>query len=95
MLSGIQTKIYEIRGQKVMLDRDLAWLYGVETKVLNQAVRRNMKRFPADFLFQLTEKELADWKSQIVTSNSEKMGLRKKPRIYGTRNIYVILCLAQ
>lgn len=75
----IQQKIYDIRHQKVMLDRDLAALYGVETRVLNQAVRRNIKRFPADFMFQLTPDEIEDWKSQIVTSNSIKMGLRKAP----------------
>ena len=54
----IQRKIYEIRGQKVILDRDLAALYQVETKVLNQAVKRNIERFPEDFMFQLTPKEL-------------------------------------
>ena len=65
-------KIYLIRGQKVMLDRDLAELYQVETRVLNQAIRRNIDRFPKDFMFQLTEKEFKNWKSQIVISNSEK-----------------------
>lgn len=73
-LSVIQTKIYEIRGLKVMLDRDLAEMYEVETRTLNQAVRRNINRFPSDFMFQLTEKEFNNWKSQIVISNSEKMG---------------------
>ena len=56
-LAVIQSKIYEIRGQKVMLDRDLARLYGVETRVLNQAVQRNINRFPEDFMFQLTKEE--------------------------------------
>ena len=65
----IQNKILFIRGQKVMLDRDLALLYGVETKVLNQAVKRNIKRFPQDFMFQLNNQELKIWKSQFVTSN--------------------------
>lgn len=54
---AIINKIYLIRGQKVMMDRDLAELYGVETRTLNQAVRRNIERFPEDFMFQLTEKE--------------------------------------
>ena len=54
---SIETLIYEIRGQKVMLDKDLAKLYGVETKVLNQAVKRNINRFPEDFMFQLTHEE--------------------------------------
>ena len=65
----VQNLIYEIRGQKVMLDSDLARLYQVETKVLNQAVRRNIKRFPEDFMFQLDNKEFANLKSQIVTSS--------------------------
>jgi hypothetical protein len=61
--------IYEIRGQKVMLDDDLARIYGVATKVLNQAVKRNADRFPDDFVFQLTRQELANLRSQIVTSS--------------------------
>ena len=68
-LSIVQNLIYEIRGQKVMLDSDLARLYQVETKVLNQAVRRNIKRFPEDFMFQLDNKEFVNLKSQIVTSS--------------------------
>jgi phage regulator Rha-like protein len=60
-------KIYIIRGQKVMLDRDLAEMYGVETKVLNQAVKRNMDRFPKDFMFKLTKSEAEVSRSQIVT----------------------------
>ena len=75
----IKKRIYEIRGQRVMIDRDLAELYGVETRTLNQAVKRNMERFPEDFVFTLTEQELENWKSQIVISNSIKMGLRKLP----------------
>ena len=74
-LQLIQSKIYEIRGQKVMLDRDLAELYGVETRTLNQAVKRNKERSPIDFMFQLTNEELEFWKSQIVMSNSIKMGI--------------------
>jgi hypothetical protein len=62
-----------------MLDRDLAFLYGVETRVLNQAVRRNLDRFPDDFMFQLSKAETENWMSQIVTSNKERMGLRKRP----------------
>ena len=78
-LQVIQSKIYQIRGQKVMLDRDLADMYGVETRVLNQAVKRNIERFPEDFMFQLTNEETENWKSQIVMSNSVKMGLRRNP----------------
>lgn len=65
----VRSKIYEIRGQKVMLDRDLAMLYGIETKVLKQAVKRNLKRFPSDFMFELTPDEVESLRSQIVTSN--------------------------
>ena len=65
----IQSKIYEIRGQRVMLDFDLAAMYGVETRRLNEQVKRNIERFPEDFMFQLTKGEFDIWKSQIVTSN--------------------------
>ena len=76
----IENKILLIRDQKVMLDRDLAKLYGVATKVLKQAVKRNIERFPGDFMFQLSKKEFEDWRSQFVTSNSgDKMGLRYRP----------------
>jgi len=84
---AIMNKIYLIRGKKVMLDRDLAELYGVETRVLNQAVRRNEKRFPVDFMFQLTAKELDDWKSQFVISNKERMGLRKAPLAFTEQGV--------
>lgn len=73
-----------------MLDRDLAALYGVETRVLNQAVRRNERRFPGDFMFQLTTEELNDWKSQIVTSNSEKLGLRKLPLAFTEQGVAML-----
>lgn len=83
MLPGIYSEgeiarqIYLIRGRYVMLDRDLAKLYGVETRVLNQSVRRHIRRFPDDFMFQLSPEEFADWKSQFVISNSDVMGWRK------------------
>ena len=76
-LSIIQNKIYEIRGLRIMLDLDLAELYQVETRVLNQAVKRNIKRFPADFMFQLTPEEFSNLKSQFVTSSWG--GTRKLP----------------
>ena len=82
----IQQKIYFIRGEKVMFDRDLAELYNVETKVLNQAVKRNIDRFPSDFMFQLNMQESnAFWRSQIVTSNlksqivTSSWGGKRKP----------------
>lgn len=71
----ITNKIYLIRGEKVMLDRDLAELYEVETKYLKRQVRRNSLRFPADFMFELTQEEFQLWRSQFGTSNSDKMGL--------------------
>lgn len=76
-LQIIQSKIYGIRGQKVMLDFDLAGLYQVETRVLNQAVKRNSKRFPTDFMFRLNTEEWEILKSQIVISSWG--GTRKLP----------------
>jgi hypothetical protein len=73
-LEQLQKLIYEIRGQKVMLDSDLATLYGVELRSLNQAVKRNIGRFPLDFMFQLTNDEWDSLRSQIVTSNSNDKG---------------------
>jgi phage regulator Rha-like protein len=75
----IISKIYSIRGKKVMLDRDLAELYKVETKQLKRAVRRNIERFPDDFMFELSKEELKNWRYQFGTSNIEKLGLRVAP----------------
>lgn len=76
----IAQAILVLRGHKVILDADLAVLYGVETRVLNQAVKRNIDRFPGDFLFQLSPKELETWRSQVVISNpAARMGLRRAP----------------
>lgn len=86
----IINKIYVMRGKKVMIDRDLAALYGVETRVLNQAVRRNEKRFPEDFMFRMTPEEMQDWKSQIVISNTEKMGLRKSPLVFTEQGVAML-----
>lgn len=73
-MESIRQAILMIRGEKVLLDRDLAALYGLDTKVLKQAVRRNAGRFPDDFMFVLTQEELATLRSQFVTSKSEKRG---------------------
>ena len=79
----IESKIYLIRGQKAMLDVDLAEMYGVFTKALKQAVKRNIERFPEDFMFQLDSEELENWRSQFATSNpSVKMGLRYRPYVF-------------
>jgi hypothetical protein len=77
-ISILQAKIHEFRGQKVILDFDLALLYKVETRVLNQAVKRNLQRFPEDFMFQLTENEYESLRSQIVTLKENGRGKHKK-----------------
>ncbi|HTV57035.1 MAG TPA: ORF6N domain-containing protein [Terriglobia bacterium] len=86
----IERSILVVRGQKVMLDRDLAQLYGVETRVLNQAVRRNSRRFPPDFMFQMSPEDFAQWKSQIVMSKSEKMGLRRRPLVFTEQGVAML-----
>jgi hypothetical protein len=87
----IERAILLVRGQKVLLDRDLAELYGVATKVLNQAVRRNRKRFPEDFMFQLSKEELENWRSQFGTSNSAaKMGLRRRPYAFTEHGVAML-----
>jgi hypothetical protein len=86
-IESIISKIVFLRGEKVLLDRDLAELYGVKTKVLKQAVRRNIKRFPDDFMFELTKEEFKDWRSQFVTSNGDKMGLRYKPMAFTEQGV--------
>jgi hypothetical protein len=87
----IERRIYVIRGQKVMLDSDLAALYQVGTGALNQAVKRNRERFPEDFMFQLTAEELENWKSQIVISNpAARMGLRKRPYAFTEHGVTML-----
>ena len=86
----IAGKIYLIRGTKVILDRDLSELYGVETKQLKRAVRRNIDRFPSDFMFDLTKNELENWRRQIGTSNSDKMGLRYKPMAFTEQGVAML-----
>ena len=79
IIRSIQNRIYEIRGERVMLDRDLAALYETETKALNLAVKRNMKRFPQDFMFQLTKQEFDDLRSQIETlENTDSLRLQNE-----------------
>lgn len=87
------SKIYMIRGQKVMLDRDLAELYGVETRRLKEQVRRNLMRFPADFMFEMTNEELADWRSQFATSNFDKQGLRHAPFCFTEQGLTMLSCI--
>lgn len=92
-INDIQTRILAIRGQQVMLDRDLAELYGVSTAALNQAVKRNRERFPETFVFQMDEDEFMNWKSQIVISNSERMGLRKRPFVFTEHGLTMMAAL--
>jgi len=86
----IKSKIFFMRGKKVMIDRDLALLYGVETRTLNQAVKRNTRRFPDDFMFKMTKEETKNWISQFVISNKEKMGLRKRPLAFTEHGILML-----
>lgn len=86
----ISAKIYIIRGLKVMIDRDLAALYEVETRVLKQAVKRNIIRFPEDFMFVLTKQEFEDWRSHSVISNSDMMGLRYAPMVFTEQGVAML-----
>jgi hypothetical protein len=86
----IESKIYFIRGQKVMLDFDLAEMYAVETKRLKEQVKRNADRFPEDFMFEMSEEEFANWRSHFVTSNSLKMGLRYKPFCFTEHGVLML-----
>lgn len=86
----IEKKILLIRGEKVMLDSDLAELYGVATKVLLQAVKRNLNRFPPDFMFQLNYQEVADLRSQIVTSKTGRGGRRYLPYVFTEQGVAML-----
>lgn len=88
-LELVQSKIYEIRGERVMLDFDLAGMYGIETKVLKQAVRRNLKRFPSDFMFELSQDEFALLRSQFVTSN-KRGGTRYMPFAFTEQGVAML-----
>ena len=87
-IERITSKIYLIRGMKVMLDRDLAELYDVETKALKQAVRRNIDRFPEDFMFELSKEEFKNLRSQIVTSSWG--GLRYLPMVFSEQGVAML-----
>jgi len=89
-IENITARIYQIRGLKVMLDRDLAELYQVETRSLKQAVRRNIDRFPSDFMFELSKDEFQDWRSQFVISNLDKMGLRHPPMAFTEQGVAML-----
>lgn len=86
----VVNKIYVIRNQKVMLDSDLAELYGVETKRLNEQIRRNLDRFPEDFMFQLTEMEWESLRSQIVTSKIGRGGRTYLPNVFTEHGVLML-----
>ena len=86
----ITGRIYFIRGQRVMLDRDLSELYGVETKRLKEQVRRNIERFPDDFMFMLSKSEITSWRSQFATSNRDKIGLRYSPMVFTEQGVAML-----
>ena len=96
-IESVKSRLLEIRGQAVLLDRDVAALYGVETREVNQAIRNNPEKFPSGFLFQLDDREFADWKSKILTSNLSpaeaiaiKMGVRRAPQAFTERGLYML-----
>jgi phage regulator Rha-like protein len=90
LISIIENKILMIRGQRVMLDSDLAFLYGVPTKRLNEQVQRNIQRFPGDFMFQLTKDEAERLKSQFATSNVGRGGRRKLPYVFTEHGVAML-----
>jgi hypothetical protein len=89
---AIISKIYLIRGHKVMIDRDLAELYGVETKQLKRQVRRNIDRFPGDFMLELSAEEFQEWRSQFGASKEgDKMGLRYAPYVFTEQGVAIAI----
>jgi len=89
----IINKIYFIREHKVMIDRDLAALYGVETKRLKEAIKRNIDRFPEDFMFEMTKEEFEIWRTQIASSKSDIMGLRYPPFCFTEQGVTMLSCV--
>ena len=89
----IINKIYVLRAQKVMIYRDLAELYEVETKRLKEAVRRNISRFPKDFMFQMNKKEFGNWRTQIASSKEDKQGLRHAPFCFTEQGVTMLACI--
>jgi len=90
LIENVEKKILMVRGHKVMIDKDLAELYGVETKVLIQAVKRNIDRFPSDFMFQLDDQEVVRLRSQFVTSKSGRGGRRYLPYVFTEQGVAML-----
>lgn len=86
----LATTIHKIRGQKVILDRDISRLYDIPTKALKRSVKRHLDRFPTDFMFELSEDEFNNWRSQFVTSNSDRMGLRYAPMAFTEQGVAML-----
>ena len=89
-IENITGLIYLIRGKKVIIDRDLAVLYGVETKRLKEQVKRNIERFPEDFMFELSKSEFKNWRSQFATSSRDKIGLRYSPMAFTEQGVAML-----
>lgn len=89
----VLSKIYLVRNIKVMIDRDLAELYVVETKVLKQAVKRNITRFPSDFMFEMSPKEFEEWRIKFATSPGVKRGLRYAPFCFTEQGVTMLSCV--
>ena len=94
---GVQSRLVELRGQRVLLDRDVAALYGVQTREINQAIRNNPDKFPDGYVFELSKSEFADWRSKILISDipdEEKAGIRKglrvAPNAFTERGLYML-----
>lgn len=90
---AIVSRIYDLRGQRVMLDRDLAALFGVPTKALKQAVRRNLARFPEDFMFEMSAEEFEAWREEHVTSEAVRRGLRYPPFCFTEPGVTMLACV--
>ena len=86
----LATTIYIIRGEKVIIDRDIARLYEIPTKVLKRAVKRHSDRFPSDFMFELSTEEFNNWRSQFASSNADKMGLRYAPMAFTEQGVAML-----
>lgn len=96
MEQKILNRIYVVRGEKIMLDRDLAELFGIETKVLKQAVKRNIERFPKDFMFEMTVNEFTKWRGNTILSISDKQEVTLRPFLfYRARRNNAIMYLKQ
>jgi phage regulator Rha-like protein len=89
----ILNRIYVVRNEKIMLDRDLAELYGVETKRLKETVKRNIERFPKDFMFEMTTTEFTKWKESTALSAADKQGLRYAPFCFTEQGVTMLSCI--